>query len=119
VLDEQVTLIADRSWPDGRSLFYEVSPDRRWVPALADRGPALYAHDDSLLVLVVSALRASGPRDWHDDNVRYGAGSVLRRLDDAESFGPFEDIAAAKQAEVENWARRVKASSLRPSSTSP
>ncbi len=129
VLDEQVTLIADRSWPDGRSFVYEVSAStgtswfvkqhtcpewywaelsayRRWVPALADRGPVLYAHDDSLLVLVVSALRASGTQDWHDDTVRYDAGSVLRRLHDAESFGPWEDIAAAKQAEVQKWSRR-------------
>jgi Ser/Thr protein kinase RdoA (MazF antagonist) len=129
VLEEHTTLIADRSWPDGRSLVYEVStgtdtrwfvkqhndPEwyraelsayHRWVPALADRGPVLYAHDDSLLVLVVSALRASGTQDWHDDKVRYDAGSVLRRLHDAESFGPFEDIASAKQAEVQKWSRR-------------
>jgi hypothetical protein len=129
VLDEHVTLVADRSWPDGKSFVYEVStgtgtswfvkrhtdPEwywselsayRRWVPALADRGPVLFAHDDSLLVLVVSALHASGTQDWHDHNVCYDAGSVLRRLHDGESFGPWDDIAAAKQAEVQKWARR-------------
>jgi Phosphotransferase enzyme family len=129
VLGEHVTLVADRSWPDGRSSVYEVSASagtswfvkrhadpewywselsayRRWVPAVADRAPVLFAHHDSLLVLVVSALRASGSQDWHDDSVRYDAGSVLRRLHGAESFGPWEDIAAAKHAEVQKWVRR-------------
>lgn len=129
VLDDHVTVIADRSWPDGRSSVYEVSAGagtrwfvkrhtsqqsyrselsayQRWVPALADRAPALRARDDALLVLVVSALRAAGSQDWHDDSIRYDAGRVLRKLHDAESFGAWEDIAAAKQAEVHNWARR-------------
>lgn len=128
VLPAPITEVADRSWPDGKSLVHQVRDGdgsrwfikrhrdresystevfayRRWVPALGDRAPVLHAHNDSLCTIVVSALRASGRQDWQDDDVRRDAGVALRVLHDAESFGPWENIAAAKQDELERWTR--------------
>lgn len=129
VLPAPVTEVADRSWPDGKSSVHqvqdgggsswfikhhrdrewysaEVAAYRRWVPALGDRAPVLHARNDGLCAIVVSALRASGRQDWHDDDVRRDAGVALRALHSAESFGLWDDIAAAKQADLERWTRR-------------
>jgi Phosphotransferase enzyme family len=129
VLPAPVTELADRSWPDGKSSVHqvrdgdgsswfikhhgdrewystEVAAYRRWVPLLGNRAPVLHAHNDSLCTIIVSALHASGPQSWRDDDVRRDAGVALRTLHGAESFGPWEDIAGAKQAELERWSGR-------------
>jgi hypothetical protein len=84
----------------------EVHAYRSWVPPLGDRAPVLRTYDPSLRAIVVSALPASGPQDWHDEDVRRDAGVVLRTLHDAEAFGPWVDIAPAKEVELERWLRR-------------
>lgn len=129
VLGAPPVRVADRSWPDGKSSVYELRDGegvswfvkqhhdpasysaelfayRRWVSAVADRAPVLRAHDDSQLALVVSAVPSSGIRDWRDDDIRRDAGALLRRFHTGESFGLWDDIAAVKQAAVEQWVRR-------------
>lgn len=129
ILPSPITKLADRSWPDGKSSVYhvrdaddaewfvkchddhewfshEVHAYHRWVGAIGDRAPRLRAHDVEHRVLVVSALRAEGPQDWHDGDVRRDAGMILRRLHAAESFGPFDDMAAVKHDELDRWLHR-------------
>lgn len=80
----------------------ERSAYQRWVPALADRAPALRAYDDELRALVLSevpgVLRYDTGAETHHD-----AGRLLRRLHDAESLPAWNDLAAEKLAELESW----------------
>jgi hypothetical protein len=75
---------------------------QRWVPALGDRAPALRAHDDKLGVLLLSAV--PGALDYAAGaEVHHEAGSVLRRLHEAEELPVWNDFAAVKLAELESW----------------
>jgi hypothetical protein len=120
--------VKEWSWPDGTSSVVEVldgsgmiwflkqhrfderyrveqNAYERWVPAIADRAPRLRACEVTLRGLLLSALPRDGT-DWHDDAVRMDGGSVLRRLHNAEQFGPCDDLAAEQFDELEGWVQR-------------
>jgi Phosphotransferase enzyme family len=126
VLRPPVTAVRDRSWPDGKSAVVEVEdatgsvwfvkrhrePElyrveaeayRRWVPALGDRAPALRATSDPLRALVLSAVPGLAESGWQDEAVRRDGGAVLRLLHGAEGCGRCEDLAAEKEAELDEW----------------
>jgi Ser/Thr protein kinase RdoA (MazF antagonist) len=79
-----------------------------WVPALQDRAPQLRAFDDSLQVMILSALPGH-PAPWPDLRAREPsaerateiavqreAGTTLRRLHAAQQTRPWPDFAVAK-----------------------
>lgn len=78
--------------------FYAAERDayERWVPALGDRAPSLFAADDELLTLIVTALPGVMPERWEDPELQFQAGILLRRFHDAETLPPYVDIVARK-----------------------
>ena len=84
----------------------EVAAYRRWVPALGDRAPTLRAFDDGLRVLVLSAVGGREP-DWLDPAVQHDAGSLLRRLHDADQPQPWPDMVGEKLGQFDQWETRA------------
>jgi Ser/Thr protein kinase RdoA (MazF antagonist) len=93
----------------------EVTAYRRWVPALGDRAPRLRACDDSLRIIIMSAVpgnpapwpaaaRAAGPsaQQTAEAVVQYDAGAVLRRLHEAQPALPWGDFGSAKLGEFDH-----------------
>ncbi|WP_020574213.1 hypothetical protein [Actinopolymorpha alba] len=98
----------------------EVAAYQRWVPALGNRAPWLRAYDDERRLLVLSEVPGDtfvsvdtgvdpGVDAGHrtDVDVYHQAGTLLRRLHDAEALPPYGDYAARKQATLESWAARA------------
>ncbi len=92
----------------------EVTAYRRWVPALGDRAPRLRACDDSLRIIIMSAVpgdltpwpaatMAAEPGAKHaaEAAVQYNAGAVLRRLHEAQPARPWGDFGSAKLGEFD------------------
>ena len=125
-------VVADLSWrelalsvvlevraDDGRSLIVkshnddyrnqlEVAAYQRWVPAIADRAPALVAHDDDAAkVLVVTKLEAGPAGPSLPPAVYRDAGRVLRRFHDGGD--PVVDPGWADQrlANLRTWIDRM------------
>jgi Phosphotransferase enzyme family len=125
------TVVSDRSWGHGRSLVLEVrdaegarwfvkqhreahryqselSAYRRWTSGLGDRAPILHASDDELQVIVLSALAEDRHADWRDPAVQRDAGESLRRLHDGEEIDRWDDLAADKRAQFDQWTAQAR-----------
>jgi Ser/Thr protein kinase RdoA (MazF antagonist) len=86
----------------------ELTAYRKWVAALGGAAPRLHAADDSLQVMILSAVpgeaaawpatEVTGPAADRsaERSVQRGAGRILRRLHDAQPALPWPDFAAAK-----------------------
>ena len=102
-----------KSHRDRERYFAELTAYRCWVSALQDRAPRLRASNDSLRVIILSALpgqqagwpssHASRPTDASaaEQAMHREAGAVLRRLHNAQSGHPWPAFAAAKMAEFQ------------------
>ena len=123
-------VVADLSWtdlglsivlevrtPDGRSLIVkshndgyrndlEVAAYQKWVPAIADRAPALVAHEDGL-VLVITKLGAGPPADDLAPAVYADAGRVLRRFHACEEAIVDPTWAEQRLANLQTWIDRM------------
>ena len=124
-------VVADLSWKDlglsvvlevrtddGRSLIVkshnddyrnqlEVAAYQRWVPAIADRAPALVAHDDDGKVLVVTKLDAGAPPPSLGPEAYIDAGRVLRRFHEGGEAIVDEDWAEPRLANLRTWIDRM------------
>jgi Phosphotransferase enzyme family len=86
----------------------ELMAYQAWVPALRDRAPQLRAFDESLQAVILSALPGAAapwpdprPREPSTERasemaVQREAGTILRRLHDAQPALPWPDFAMAK-----------------------
>jgi thiamine kinase-like enzyme len=124
------TVIGNRSWGHARSLVLELrdangarwfvkqhreahryrtelSAYRRWTRALGHRAPILHASNNDLQVIVLSALAEDRQADWRDPAVQRDAGALLRRLHDTEEIDRWDDIAADKRAQLDQWTARA------------
>jgi len=103
----------------------ELAAYRHWVPALQDAAPRLRAFDDSLRMLILSAVPgeaapwpdteiAGPPGDRRADrDVQREAGRILRRLHTAQPPLPWPDFAASKIQQFERL-KPAGAALLRP-----
>jgi Ser/Thr protein kinase RdoA (MazF antagonist) len=69
-----------KSHTDGYRNQFERDAYRRWVPAIADRAPALVAADEDGTVLVLTKLDAGPPSDELPPATYTDAGRVLQRF---------------------------------------
>jgi hypothetical protein len=91
----------------------ELTAYRNWVPGLQDAAPRLRAFDDQLRAIILSAVLgeatswpasdASGPRADRsaERHVQLAAGTILRRLHDAQPARPWPDFATVKIGQFE------------------
>ena len=125
-------VVADLSWKDlglsvvlevrtedGRTLIVkshndeyrnqlEVAAYQRWVPSIADRAPALVAHDDAgRKVLVLTKLDAGPPADELPASVYEDAGRVLRRFHDGADAIVDDGWAEPRLANLRTWIERM------------
>ena len=131
-------VVADLSWKDlglsivlevrtadGRSLVVkshnddyrnelEVAAYRRWVPAIADRAPALVAADDGGKVLVVTKLAADPPAESLPPEVYADAGRVLRRFHEAGEVIVDDGWAEQRLANLQSWVDRLPGGLIDP-----
>jgi Ser/Thr protein kinase RdoA (MazF antagonist) len=97
----------------------EVTAYQNWVPALAGRAPQLRAFDESLHAIILSAL-PGGPASWPAPQagkptahraselaIHREAGTILRRLHDAQPAVPWPDFAAARIEQFDRLRRAV------------
>ncbi len=124
----QCAVVADRSWPHGEALVFEVldcegrgwivkrpakhSHYRReleayweWVPSLGDRAPALLAHNDVAMCLVISVLPGEVGRDGDPDVFRQ-AGALTRRFHESAPALPDLGFAPRMADTLEQWLAR-------------
>lgn len=104
--DDGRTLIVKSHNDDDRNQF-EVAAYQRWVPAIADRAPALVAHDDEGKVLVVTKLDAGSPAPELPASVHADAGRVLRRFHDGGEAIVDERWAEQRLANLRTWIERM------------
>ena len=115
--DLGLSLVLEVRTADGRSLIvkshhdeyrnrFEVAAYERWVPAIADRAPALVAHDDGT-VLVVTKLEAGPPAPELPVAVHADAGRVLRRFHGAGEPVVDPDWADQRLANLRAWIERM------------
>ena len=124
-------VVADRSWAelglsvvlevrtsDGRHLIVkshndrfrnelELAAYRSWVPAIAERAPALVAAADDASVYVLTRLEASTPAPELPPEVYADAGRVLRRFHDSGEPVVDEGWAAQRLANLRDWIARM------------
>src|SRR5262249_26962405 len=67
----------------------------------------LHASNNDLQALVLSALTEDPQADWRHPTVQRDAGALLRRLHDAEEIDRWDDIAARKLAQLDQWQTRA------------
>ena len=126
-----VELVADHSWPHGRARVRqvidgngghwivkehsveeeyrcEVFAYERWVPALREGAPTLFATNDTHLTLIVSAFSVE-PFEWTELAIQREAGAQLRRLHNSEALPMWHDFADEKRAVFDKWASRASA----------
>ena len=126
-------VVADLSWTDlgisvvlevrtgdGRALIVKSHNDdfrndleraayERWVPAIADRAPALVAADDEHKVLVLTKLEAGPPAGVLAPPVYADAGRVLRRFHESGESVIDPGWAAQRLDNLQVWTDRMPA----------
>jgi Ser/Thr protein kinase RdoA (MazF antagonist) len=87
----------------------EAAAYRNWVPAIADRAPALVAADEEGKVLVLTKLDGSTPPADLPPSAYADAGAVLKRFHDAGEEVVDPGWAAQRLANLRSWIERMPA----------
>lgn len=122
-------VLADLSWPHGESVVLDLwsggrrvvgkayrQPAKfvnerfvyeRWVPAIADRAPALLGADPSSHVLLFSHL-AGQPATSSTPELHRRAGALLARFHAAADPVPMDDYLDAQRQRLADWVARAR-----------
>jgi hypothetical protein len=109
--DHRMSSVLQLRDADGRSWFLKRHRDRErydtelhayreWVPALADRAPALHAFDDSLGAIIMSGLPAESAVHA-DQSVQRQAGTLLRQFHEAQAPVACDGFGSVKARELD------------------